>query len=290
MPRDHREGDVLLGVQIETWRIAYRRSELDAGLVERLAQLGMEWEPREKGWQNTWEAIATYARHRRHLLPRRDETIIIHGTAHPIGRIRTDCRRPSFAATWPTRIEALDELRAPWRVPGGWDAAWQRHLVLVDLYLDDGGTITELLSGGAGGGGVRYGGEDLTRWLTRQHQRWPQLKAGQRELLDLRGLSPEEAEVKAAPRRRRSRQERFQNLLDAARQHIQHIGPLTDQHGRHTVHADWRVTIDGIDVRLLQRLNTARQRRTTLTTQQLAALAQLGLPWALQELTDRGTA
>lgn len=47
------------------------------------------------------------------------------------------------------------------------------------------------------------------------------------------------------------------------------------------------MTVDGLDVRLLQRLNTARQRRAGLTTGQLTALAALGLPWATAELTGR---
>jgi superfamily II DNA or RNA helicase len=311
VPRDHREDDVLLGVQIETWRIAHRKGELNGPLVERLNGLGMQWQPREKTWQKTWEAITTYARQRGHLLPRRDETITLHGTAYPIGQIMTDCRRPSFADSWPGRVEALDELRAPWRVPEQWDVNWQRHLVLADLYLDHGGTTTDLLSDGHGGrgadggddgsntggkgsstagsGGVRYGGENLTRWLARQHQRWPHLKPEQRELLTHHNLAPAETAVTSAPQRRRSRDERFQNLLHAAKRHIEQIGPLTDTRGRHTIDANWRTAIDSVEIRLLQRLNTTRQRRDGLTTQQLTALTQLGLPWAAAELTDRDT-
>ncbi|MFD9486742.1 hypothetical protein ACFWBX_22745, partial [Streptomyces sp. NPDC059991] len=87
--------------------------------------------------------------------------------------------------------------------------------------------------------------------------------------------------------RRRSRSERFQLLVAAARQHLHEVGPLTDQQGRHIVSPGWSTVIDGVEIRLRQRLHTTRQRRAGLSEGQLERLAQLGLTWAGEELLTR---
>ncbi|MFD9795485.1 DEAD/DEAH box helicase family protein [Streptomyces sp. NPDC059070] len=305
-PRDHREGDILLGVHIESWRKTYRTGQLDPKVAEQLEQWGIEWAPRADAWEADWQAITSYAARHRHLLPRRDETITIHGTARDIGRIMTDCRRDAFTRRWPHRVRELDGLRVnghpvPWRVTGPWNAAWQRRIHLIDLYLNDGGQVRDLLTGPR-----RYGSEDLGRWVAGQLSRWHALRPEQHHELAQRGIGTRTAaetvavrsadeEASGAPvaegsgagARRRTRAERFHNLLTAARQHINEVGPLTDQHARHTVDPAWTVVIDDVEVRLRQRLHTTRQRRAKLTGEQLHQLADLGLHWATTELTSR---
>ncbi|MFK8909019.1 Helicase associated domain protein [Streptomyces sp. YS-3] len=307
VPRDHREGDVLLGVHVETWRRTYRAGLLDARLTEQLEEFGIEWTPREDAWQADWQAITTYATRRRHLLPRRDETIVIDGSVRDIGRIMTDCRRDAFTRRWPQRVRELDELGVPWQVSGPWNAAWQRHLTLVDLYVGDGGSVSDLLTGPR-----RYGSEDLGQWITGQLARWTSLRPEQQQALAQRGIATMARETGRATAdaaghgaaeggkhthtdtgatgsaiRRRSRAERFQLLVAAARKHLDEVGPLVNEHGQHTVDPTWTTVIDSIEVRLRQRLHTTRQRRTSLDGEQLHQLAELGLGWATTELTSR---
>ncbi|MFD9482955.1 DEAD/DEAH box helicase family protein [Streptomyces sp. NPDC059991] len=321
VPRDHREGDILLGVHVETWRKTYRTGQLAPGVAEQLEQWGIEWAPRADAWEADWQAITTYATRRRHLLPRRDETIVIDGTVRDIGRIMTDCRRDAFTRRWPHRVRKLDGLRVngrpvPWRVKGPWNAAWQRRLELIDLYLNDGGAVDDLLTGTR-----RYGSEDLGTWITGQLNRWHTLRPEQQQALAQRGIGigtatetrhgsgdaaktgrgavraapgparsadePAGAGVGAVAVRRRSRSERFQLLVAAARQHLHEVGPLTDQHGRHVVHPDYVAVIDGAAVKLRARLHTTRQRQAGLTQEQLQQLAGLRLEWAATELGRR---
>ncbi|MFG2502301.1 DEAD/DEAH box helicase family protein [Streptomyces sp. NPDC048441] len=322
VPRGHREGDVLLGVQIESWRKAYRAGELGGRLAGQLEEWGIEWAPRSEGWQAVWRAIGAYAAGHRHLLPRREETILVGGVVHDIGRIMTDCRRPAFARRWPVRVAGLDELRVngrpvPWRVMGLWDVAWQRRLELIDMYLEEGGTIGELLAGSR-----RYGGEDLGQWVGGQLGRWAVLRPEQHQALRQRGIGTVpggarrgtveaggtestlvdgvsepgvisgagwvgEAQAGGPVVRRYSRAERFQFLVTAARQHVREVGPLVDGEGRHVVNPVWSTVIDGVEIRLRQRLHTARQRRRGLTDGQLGQLAVLGLVWAGDELEGR---
>ncbi|MEU5001642.1 DEAD/DEAH box helicase family protein [Streptomyces sp. NPDC021622] len=310
VPRGHCEGGVLLGVQVGAWRKAYRAGGLDPYVAEQLEELGIEWAPREDAWQEVWRAIEVYAVRHRHLLPRRDETVEVGGVVHGIGRIMTDCRRDSFRQRWPGRVGGLDALGVPWRTAGPWNAGWQRHLSLIDLYLGDGGHAGELLAGTR-----RYGGEDLGKWVAGQLARWMSLRPEQQDELRRRGIgftstgagagievagtaqntlqglgagsgNASKGQSRVAGRRR-SRGERFQLLVEAARRHLDHVGPLVDEYGRHIVDPTHTVTIDGIEIRLRQRLHTARQRRTGLDTGQLGQLAELGLNWAREEHLER---
>ncbi|MFE0132766.1 DEAD/DEAH box helicase family protein [Streptomyces sp. NPDC059037] len=313
VPRDHREGDVLLGVQIESWRKAYRGGRLEAVVAGQLEELGIEWAPREDAWQAAWRAIEAYALRYRHLLPRRDEAITVEGIVHGIGRIMTDCRREAFSRRWPDRVRELDGVRVggqvvPWRVEGPWNAAWQRHLTLVDLYVSDGGDVCELL-----GGARLYGGEDLGRWVCGQLARWGTLGPEHRAELvgrgvgvspagagsgievagtgQLQGLGAGSGQGGRAPSgvggRRRSRGERFRLVVAAARYHLDHVGPLVGERNQHIVDPAFSVSIDGVEIRLRQRLHTARQRRAGLDMAQLGQLAGLGLDWAREELVVR---
>ncbi|MGW0732082.1 Helicase associated domain protein [Streptomyces sp. NPDC002851] len=296
VPRAHREGDVLLGVQLESWRKAHRAGELDRGIAARLDRLGIVWSPRADGWQAMWRAVRAYGEREGHLLPRRDEIVEVDGREHAIGRIMTDCRRPAFARRWPERVRDLDALGIPWRVSGPWHAGWQRRLTLLDRFLDDGGDLAELLAGSR-----LFGGEDLGRWVSGQLARWTFLAPEQQSELLRRGIG---ARAGAGPAptvgtrkpsrtaaRRRSRAERFELLVTAARRHLDEVGPLVDAHGRHIVAPAWTTVVDDVDIHLRQRLHTARQRRSGLTDEQLGLLAELGLPWADEERDRRrGTA
>ncbi|WP_327309770.1 hypothetical protein OG730_41230 (plasmid) [Streptomyces sp. NBC_01298] len=218
-------------------------------------------------------------RARRRPAPRQAETFEVDGQEVAVGRLMTEARRPG------ARLEAeLDGLGVPWRVQGPWDAAWQRHLVLLDLYVADGGSVEELMAGSRA-----YGGEDLGAWLDSQLRRGGQLDEQQVLALAKRGVVVP-AKPSGAAVVRRPRGERAQAVVEAARQYVGEVGPLVDARGRHAVRADWTVTVDGVEVRLLARLNKARERRAGLEQEALEAYAGWGLGWAVDELAQRGDA
>ncbi|MFE4304877.1 Helicase associated domain protein [Streptomyces sp. NPDC056891] len=279
VPRRHRERGVELGVQLDTWRSARRSGALDEDVLGRLEALGVEWEPRRSAQEVNWAGLAAYASARRHLLPRRAETFEVDGQEVAVGRLMTEARRPG------ARLGAeLDGLGVPWRVQGPWDAAWQRHLVLVDLYLADGGSVADLMAGSR-----TYGGEDLGAWLGEQLRRGAKLGEQQVRALAERGVVLA-VESSGAAAERRPRGARAQAVVEAARQYVGEVGPLVDARGRHAVRADWTATVDGMEVRLLMRLNKARERRAGLDEGMLAAYAGWGLGWAVDELAQRGEA
>ncbi|MFF3457065.1 hypothetical protein ACFYXH_22630 [Streptomyces sp. NPDC002730] len=76
-------------------------------------------------------------------------------------------------------------------------------------------------------------------------------------------------------------------MIETARRYLKDIGPLVDEQGRHTVRRDWQTTVAGIEVRLLARLNKARERRAELDEAVLKQYAVWGLPWAAAELKQR---
>lgn len=60
-----------------------------------------------------------------------------------------------------------------------------------------------------------------------------------------------------------------------------------DAQGRYAVRSDWAGSVDGLEVRLLTRLNKARERREGLSVEVLRQYASFGLPWATAELERR---
>ncbi|MFD4243597.1 DEAD/DEAH box helicase family protein [Streptomyces sp. NPDC058525] len=276
VPRRHLEGTVELGVQLDTWRSARRAGSLEQAILGRLEKLGVEWEPRRSAREVNWAGLVAYARARGHLLPRQAETFEVDGQEVAVGRLMTEARRPGTG-----REGELDALGVPWRVEGPWDVAWQRHLVLLDRYVADGGSVEELVAGSR-----PYGGEDLGAWLGDQLRRGAQLDEQQLRMLAVRGVVMPVKPVGAASERR-TRGDRAQAVVEAARRYVEEVGPLVDGRGRHAVEAGWSVTVQGVEVRLLARLNKARERREGLSEAVLRQYADHGLPWAGAELERR---
>lgn len=274
VPRTHRERGVELGVQLDTWRSARRAGTLDEQVFTMLDVLGIEWEPRRNARTANQTALAAYARAHRHLLPRQSEMYEVGGQEVAVGRLMTEARRPEAG-----RNAEFDALDVPWRIEGPWDVAFQRHLVLLDLYVKDGGVLADLA------GGVEFGGEDLGGWVVGQLGRWAELGEEQRQALAARGVAP--AQKARARGLRRSRAERARAVVEAARRHVGEVGPLVDEQGRHAVRSEWTVSVDGLEVRLLTRLNKARERRDGLSVEVLRQYADFGLPWAAAELEQR---
>ncbi|MFI8930735.1 hypothetical protein ACIG3E_24075 [Streptomyces sp. NPDC053474] len=84
----------------------------------------------------------------------------------------------------------------------------------------------------------------------------------------------------------RSRTERLMEIVTAARQHLEEVGPLVGEDGRTCVHDTCRPRINGVEVQLRRRLNAARARYDTYPPELQALFQGLGLPWAQTAASD----
>ncbi|WP_055557183.1 helicase-related protein, partial [Streptomyces kanamyceticus] len=265
---------------LSVWQGRPRR--VSADLAALLGEYGFVWEPRASARQLLVEAARVYADQHGHLLPGVEETLSVDGQEVKIGRLLSECRRPSWGAQEEERevAQVLDELGV-WRVRAGapWNAAFERKFVLLTAFYKEGGRCGELLTGQR-----IFRGDDLGKWLCDQHRRWPRLGQEQRAvLLELRmGPATGDRRVTAAGSVRvpRSRTERLMEIVTAARQHLEEIGPLVSEDGRHCVHDTYRPRVGGIEVQLRRRLNAARTRYPTYPPEHQALFTGLGLPWA----------
>ncbi|MFE0062048.1 helicase-related protein, partial [Streptomyces sp. NPDC059003] len=265
---------------LEVWQGRPRRVPGD--LAALLGEYGFVWEPRASARQLLVEAAREYAHRYGHLLPGIEETISVDGQAVRIGRLLSECRRPSWGARDEEREVArvLDGLGV-WRVRDGalWNAGWERKLVLLEAFHAEGGRRGELLAGER-----VFRGDDLGKWLCDQHRRWPRLRDEQRAaLLELRmGPATGDRRVKTASAARvpRSRTERLMEIVTAARQHLDEVGPLVSEDGKHCVHDTYRPRVGGVPVQLRRRLNAVRSRYGTYPPELQALFLGLGLPWA----------
>ncbi|MEZ3183230.1 helicase associated domain-containing protein, partial [Streptomyces pimonensis] len=170
---------------------------------------------------------------------------------------------------------------------------WQRHYrVLADLVEDEpGGVLPDIQPG------VLMDGDDIGRWLQRQKNpgTWKLLSTEQQKRLTALGIkapspapapAPAEATPVAAgaakvPGRAGSKaQAAFQRGLAALAQWVERESsdrPVPRGHSE-------EITVDGeaepVTVKLGVWVSNTRARRDRLTTDQLAALAELGMDWA----------
>lgn len=260
------------GAARAVWR--RRGPRVPADVVQLLAQQGFVWEPRASARQGLLDAARIYAAEHGHLVPRLMDKVMVDGVEIPIGRLLSECRKPGYGDD-----EDLDALGV-WRVPAGlpWTAAWHRKLVLLTAFTERGGHRAELLTGNR-----MFRGDDIGKWLCEQHVRWNALYELQRQALTELHMQPAEGDGRVhgrVPAVRRSREDRLMEVVAAARQHLDEVGPLTDADGRHQVEDSYRPAIGGTEVKLRSRLNTVRARIDSYTPEQRAHFAALGLPWA----------
>lgn len=281
--------DFPLGRWVHQQRKARRAGELEERRKVLLdaPEAGMVWEPGEEAWENKLAALRSYRRAAGHLAPRQDAVWGEGEAMVPIGQHMANLRRkgglgkdPKRAAERSAQLSAIDE---DWNCP--WPLNWQRHYrVLADL-VDADGVLPYIAPG------VVMDGDDIGAW------RWKQQNAGvqaqlmpeQRERLAKLGIpvtepaSPAPAATHTAkgPGKSLSRaQEAFQRGLAALTQWVKQEG--TDRPVPRGAVVE--ITVDGeaepVVVKLGVWLSNTRARRDRLDTDQLAALASLGLEWA----------
>ncbi|MFC9680822.1 Helicase associated domain protein [Streptomyces sp. NPDC056948] len=232
-----------------TWqRHLHTKGTLDAVRVQALERLGIIWDPRQQAFDRALAHAAAYAARHGHLAAPVDE---IHD-GFPLGR---------WLATQRTRSETLTEQRATaltaldrwWNPP--WPITWQRAYHAARQSRTANKTASEAES-----------------WLESQRARSGRLHPGQNSLLKELGLVelPDTSASPATEGRLPARERAFQRGLAAARVFRAREGHL-DVPQRHIEE------IEGDPVRLGQWLSNLRRRRSGLSPQRQAALAELGL-------------
>lgn len=276
-----------LGRWVHQQRKALRAGELDPHRKELLDEAGMVWEPGEEAWENKLATLRSYRRATGHLAPRQDAAWDdpAGGDPVPVGQHMANLRRkgglgkdPERAAVRAKQLTAIDP---DWNCP--WPLDWQRHYrVLADLAdTEAGGVLPDIALG------VRFGGDDIRRWLQQQRKpgTWARLSAEQQDRLTQLGVKPLETPP-AAPAawhttKGPSRAQRaFQRGLTALAQWIEHEGP----HRPVPRGAVVEIAVDGqtdpVTVKLGVWVSNTKQRRDKLSAEQLDALRELGVEWA----------
>lgn len=182
------------------------------------------------------------------------------------------------------RAEQLTAIDPDWDCP--WPLDWQRHYrVLADL-VDADGSLPDITPG------VLMDGDDIGRWLQQQRKpgTWKLLSTEQQERLTTLGIKPAEAPAPAPAATRTTKgpaktgskaQQAFQRGLAALTQWVEREGahrPVPRGHSE-------QITVDGqeepVTVKLGVWASNIRARWDKLSAEQQAALAALGVPWAL---------
>ncbi|MFE3370086.1 Helicase associated domain protein [Streptomyces sp. NPDC059173] len=281
--------DFPLGRWVHQQRKALRAGELEDRRKTLLdaPEAGMLWEPGEEAWENKLAALRSYRRAAGHLAPRQDAVWGEGEAMVPIGQHMANLRRKGGLGKDPKRAakraEQLAAIDPDWNCP--WSLNWQRHYrVLADL-VDADGVLPYIAPG------VVMDGDDIGAW------RWKQQNAGvqaqlmpeQRERLAQLGISiaelpspaPAAARTAKGPGKGPSRaQAAFQRGLTALAQWVEQEGADRPVPRGAVV----EVTVDGetapVPVKLGVWVSNTKSRKDRLDTDQLTALANLGMHWA----------
>ncbi|MFJ8670264.1 Helicase associated domain protein [Streptomyces sp. NPDC093600] len=273
-----------LGRWVHQQRKALRAGELDPHRKELLNEAGMVWEPGDEAWETKLAALRSYHRAHGHLAPRQDA---VWGEGEgdseqlAIGQLLANLRRKNGLGKDPERAAAraaqLTAIDPDWNCP--WPLDWQRHYrVLADLVEDEpDGVLPDIHPG------VVFDGDDIGRWLQQQRKpaTWTQLSAEQQERLTRLGIKPVEAPSPAPAPPRTAKgpskaQQAFQRGLTALTQWIEREGA-----DRPVPRKAVEVLPDGTETKLGIWYSNTKTRRDRLTVEQRAALAALGIDWAM---------
>ncbi|WP_430477273.1 Helicase associated domain protein [Streptomyces sp. P11-1] len=262
VPYGHKEGATPLGQWVAEQRRAYGAGQMTGQRARRLEQLGMVWSPADERFQENLEAAnAYYEQHWTLCAPRSAVAL-----SRPVGQWLSNLRRPGALdghPEWKAALEAVDEDWNP-----EWPAEWQRHYAALRELVSDEEGQAEVLPG------VTVHGMDIGKWLTRQRtpKVWEALTDGQRERLERLGITPLAPEPEEPTRASTT----FERGVAALAQYRARTGSVK------VPRAHVERLEDGAEVRLGVWVMNQKSRRAKLTTDKLAALAALGLEWALE--------
>ncbi|MHC6630318.1 helicase associated domain-containing protein [Streptomyces globosus] len=282
--------DFPLGRWVHQQRKALRTGELEDRRKELLdaPEAGMVWEPGEEAWEAKLAVLRSYRKATGHLAPRQDAMWGEGEAMVPIGQHMANLRRkgaknglgkdPERATARAAQLTAIDP---DWNCP--WPLNWQRHQrVLADLAADEpDGQLPDIAPG------VQFDGDDIGRWLQQQKQpaTWARLKPEQQERLTALGVKPLEVPSPAPAASHGAKgpskaQQAFQRGLTALAQWVEREGadrPVPRAHSEEITVED---EVEPVVVKLGVWVSNTKSRRDKLTTEQLAALRELGMEWA----------
>ncbi|MER7568353.1 Helicase associated domain protein [Streptomyces sp. NPDC097941] len=231
-----------------TWqRHLHTTGTLDTARTQALERLGIIWDPRQQAFDRGLAHAIAYAADHGHL-------------AAPVDCVHDDFPLGRWLATQRTRAETLTAERAaaltkldPWWNPP-WPITWQRAYHTARRQEEE-----------------HTAASPAGEWLMAQSARGDELHHQQRRLLKDLGLGLQDAPVPDSEDSRLPARERaFRRGVAAARSFREREGHLNVPQ-RHIEE------IDGDRVRLGQWLSNLSRRRSSLSPQRQAALAELGL-------------
>ncbi|MEU8844031.1 helicase associated domain-containing protein, partial [Streptomyces roseus] len=204
-----------------------------------------------------------------------------HATAldKPVGQWLTNVRRPGGLGKDPSRAgrraAALATIDKDWNpAERGWTVDWQRHYAYLTQLLDEGGHLKAITPG------VTRHGEDIGRWLATQRRDWNRLHEEQQARLGRLGITPARAVRTRRELPKTAVAEGSGRAAAAFRTGIQALAQYVEREGgglpgrQHVEHLHGTAHRTGVW------LANQRQRRDRLDTDQLEALAELGVDWA----------
>lgn len=262
VPYGHKEGAYPLGSWVAEQRRAYGAGQMSGLRARRLEKLGMVWSLADERFQKNLEAAkAYYDQHWTLCAPRSAVAL-----SRPVGQWLSNLRRAGALDGHPEWETALKEVDEDWNP--SWPADWQRHYAaLRELVAEEEGQA-EVLPG------VTVHGMDIGKWLARQRtpKVWQALTDGQRERLEQLGITP----LAPAPEEPTRASTTFERGVEALAQYRARTGSVK------VPRAHVELLEDEAEVRLGVWIMNQKSRRVKLTTDKLAALAALGLEWALE--------
>ncbi|MFF7256563.1 DEAD/DEAH box helicase [Streptomyces microflavus] len=278
-----------LGRWVHQQRKALRAGELEERRKTLLdaPEAGMVWEPGEEAWENKLAALRSYRRATGHLAPRQDQVWGEGEATVPVGQHLANLRRTGGLGKNPERAvrraQQLAAIDPDWNCP--WPLNWQRHYrVLADL-IDADGALPHIAPG------VTFDGDDIGTWRWQQRKAGvqAQLMPGQRERLAKLGIKAAELAEPAPAATRTTRgsgkgpskaQAGFERGLAALGQWVEREGADRPVPRGAVIEVKADGASEPVPVRLGVWLSNTRARRDRLNTDQLAALRELGMPWA----------
>ncbi|MEU5119151.1 DEAD/DEAH box helicase [Streptomyces asoensis] len=272
VPYGHREGAFPLGAWVAEQRRAYGAGQMSGQRARRLEQLGMVWDAADAAFEENLAACRAYFEE--HFTLCAPRTAVALGK--PVGQFVSNLRRRGALDRHPERAAALAAIDPDWNP--AWPVTWQRHYAAVRELLRDEGGQTEVQPG------VTVNGLDVGAWLARQRQPtvWQALTDGQRERLEQLGITSLSPAQEAPAKPLKGGSGAFERGVAALAQYKARTGTVGPVSRSHVERLE-----DGSEVRLGVFLSNIKSRRAKLTADKLAALAALGLEWAVEQ-PERG--
>ncbi|MEU4730394.1 Helicase associated domain protein [Streptomyces sp. NPDC023588] len=275
VPYEHVEtaGAFPLGRWLSEQRRAYRAGTMTGERAAELEELGIIWDTADAAFEQNLAAARAYYEPHGTLAAPRGATILDIA----VGQWLTNIRRPGGLGKDPDRARqraaALAAIDPDWNPRTlGWTVDWQRHYAYLTQLLENGARLAEIVPG------VTRHGDDVGRWLATQRRDWERLNEKQQRRLATLGAKKaprarRRAATTATAPRVRAGGEAFQKGIQALQQYIQREGAMP---GRGAIEQ----LPDGPH-RVGIWIGNQKARRDRLDQTQLAALAELGVDWAV---------